>query len=522
MFAATAARISADNPLSGLELGERPDPAAPDGWVPVRVKAAALNHHDVWTLRGVGISADRLPIVLGCDAAGVDPDGNEVIVHAVLGDPDAGGGDETLDPRRSLLSERYDGTFAGLVAVPRRNLVAKPAALSFEEAACLPTAYLTAYRMLFEKAGVQPGATVLVQGAGGGVATALILLGRAAGYRIWAASRSEAKRERAVKLGADQAFEAGARLPDRVDVVMESVGQATWAHSVRSLKPGGRIVICGATSGDAPPAELTRIFFTQLSVTGTTMGTVGQLARLARFCEQTGVRPVIDRVLPLAQARDGFAAMIAGDLFGKVVFQPYARAAPPFPAQAGESLVSAPGAGGASGSAPPAGRHPARHWPCSPPASGPEPKISVLTRSSASSRIVRRSVMTFSPAAVDCMASFRRSAVNWTATRSRSFRVPKSSAPVQPRRPRRPGQSVQLGRPVQPGLSQPSQFCSAPVNRAPASSPIRSRNPPVPAVPADSSRTRCASSRSQRACSRTRRVPRPKAAMSTAPRHGCR
>ncbi len=161
-----------------------------------------------------------------------------------------------------------------------------------------------------------------MQGAGGGVATALILLGRAAGYRIWAASRSEAKRERAVKLGADQAFESGARLPERVDVVMESVGQATWAHSVRSLKPGGRIVICGATSGDAPPAELTRIFFTQLSVTGTTMGTVGQLARLARFCEQTGVRPVIDRVLPLAQARDGFAPMIAGDLFGKVVFQP--------------------------------------------------------------------------------------------------------------------------------------------------------------------------------------------------------
>ena len=147
----------------------------------VRVKAAALNHHDVWTLRGVGISADRLPIVLGCDAAGVDPDGNEVIVHAVIGDPDAGGGDETLDPRRSLLSERYDGTFAGQVAVPRRNLVPKPAALSFEEAACLPTAYLTAYRMLFEKSGVQPGSTVLVQGAGGGVATALILLGRAAG-----------------------------------------------------------------------------------------------------------------------------------------------------------------------------------------------------------------------------------------------------------------------------------------------------------------------------------------------------
>ena len=322
MLAVTAARIDADDPLAGLDLGERPDPVPPDGWVTVTVKAAALNHHDVWTLRGVGISAGRLPIILGCDAAGIDPDGNPVIVHAVIGDPDAGGGDETLDPRRSLLSERHDGTFAQQVAVPRRNLIPKPAALSFEEAACLPTAYLTAYKMLFAKSGAEPGATILVQGASGGVATALILLGRAAGYRIWATSRTEAKRERALALGADQAFETGARLPERVDVVMETVGQATWAHSVRSLKPGGRIVICGATSGDAPPAELTRIFFTQLSVTGSTMGTRDQLARLARFCEQTGVRPVIDQILPLARARDGFAAMITGDLFGKVVFVP--------------------------------------------------------------------------------------------------------------------------------------------------------------------------------------------------------
>jgi len=322
VLAVTAARVDAADPLAGLDLGERPDPVPPDGWVTVTVKAAALNHHDVWTLRGVGISSDRLPIILGCDAAGIDPDGNPVIVHAVIGDPDAGGGDETLDPRRSLLSERHDGTFAARLAVPRRNLIPKPPALSFEEAACLPTAYLTAYKMLFEKSGAQPGATILVQGASGGVATALILLGRAAGYRVWATSRTAAKRDRALGLGADQAFEPGARLPGRVDVVMETVGQATWAHSVRSLKPGGRIVICGATSGDAPPAELTRIFFTQLSVTGSTMGTRDQLGRLARFCEQTGVRPVIDRVLPLQDARDGFAAMIAGDLFGKVVFVP--------------------------------------------------------------------------------------------------------------------------------------------------------------------------------------------------------
>ncbi|MGW0809577.1 zinc-binding dehydrogenase [Nonomuraea sp. NPDC002799] len=316
MFAVTATQTDPDNPLAGLTLGERPEPKAPDGWTTVSVRAAALNHHDLWTLKGVGIRQDRLPIVLGCDAAGVDEDGNEVIVHAVIGS----GADETLDPKRTLLSETYDGTFAERVAVPRRNLVPKPAGLSFEHAACLPTAWLTAYRMLFDKAGLQPGSTVLVQGAGGGVATALIALGRAGGYRVWATSRSEEKRERARQLGADQVFEPGARLPERVDAVMESVGQATWDHSLKSLKPGGRVVVCGATSGAAPSADLNRVFFLQLSVVGSTMGTRDQLQRLAVFLEQTGLRPEVDRTLPLAQARDGFAAMAESDLFGKIVF----------------------------------------------------------------------------------------------------------------------------------------------------------------------------------------------------------
>ncbi|MCW2900562.1 MAG: Alcohol dehydrogenase zinc-binding domain protein [Streptosporangiaceae bacterium] len=322
MFAVTAARIDADNPLNGLDLGERPEPAVPEGWTTVTVKATALNHHDLWTLRGVGIRPEQLPLILGCDAAGVDEDGNEVIVHSVIGDPDRGRGDETLDPKRSLLSETYDGTFAQRVAVPRRNLVPKPQELSFEEAACLPTAWLTAYRMLFEKSGLQPGSIVLVQGAGGGVATALIALGSAAGYRVWATSRSEAKRKRALELGAEAVFESGARLPERVDGVMETVGEATWAHSVKSLRPGGRIVVCGATSGPMPPAELTRVFFLQLSVTGSTMGTRDQLARLARFCVTTGARPLIDRTLPLSSASEGFAAMAEGELFGKVVFTP--------------------------------------------------------------------------------------------------------------------------------------------------------------------------------------------------------
>ena len=319
MIAVAAASQSPDDPLAGLEVGERPAPDVPQGWARVRLRAASLNHHDLWSLRGVGLPADRLPMTLGCDGAGVDDDGNEVVVHAVISDPDWHG-DETLDPRRSLLSEVHQGTLADEVVVPRRNLVAKPESLTFEQAACLPTSWLTAYRMLFTRSGLAPGSTVLVQGAGGGVATALVALGSAAGYRMWVTSRDGDKGARAVELGADQAFATGARLPERVDAVMETVGQATWAHSVRSLRPGGTIVVSGATSGDAPPAELTRVFFLQLRVVGSTMGTRDELARLIQFCASTGVRPVIDRVLPLERAREGFAAMLDGELFGKVVF----------------------------------------------------------------------------------------------------------------------------------------------------------------------------------------------------------
>jgi NADPH:quinone reductase-like Zn-dependent oxidoreductase len=319
MLAAFATRFDAENPLSGLEVGERPEPQTREGWTTVEVRAAALNHHDLWSLKGVGLKAEQLPMILGGDAAGVDEDGNEVIVHAVISDP-AWRGDETLDPRRSLLSERYPGTLAERVAVPRGNLVPKPAELTFEQAACLPTAWLTAYRMLFTRAGAAPGSTVLVQGAGGGVSTALIVLGHAAGVRVWVTSRSEAKREQALALGADAAFEPGARLSSRVDAVMETVGAATWSHSMRALRPGGKLIVSGATSGDAPPAELTRLFFLQLQVLGSTMGSRDELERLARFCADRGVAPIIADTIPLAEARRGFEAMAAGEIFGKIVF----------------------------------------------------------------------------------------------------------------------------------------------------------------------------------------------------------
>jgi NADPH:quinone reductase-like Zn-dependent oxidoreductase len=237
----------------------------------------------------------------------------------VISDPDWRA-DETFDPKRSLLSERYQGTLAEKVAAPRRNLVRKPPELSFEEAACLPTAWLTAYRMLFTRGGVVPGMTVLIQGAGGGVATAATALASAAGARVWVTARSEEKRQQATVLGAAAAFESGARLPERVDVVIETVGEATWAHSIRSLKPGGTLVVSGATTGQAPPAELSRVFFLQLSVIGSTMGTRDELERLIRFCVENDLHPVIDRTLPLAQAREGFAAMLDGSIVGKIVF----------------------------------------------------------------------------------------------------------------------------------------------------------------------------------------------------------
>lgn len=316
MLAAFVSRTDPDRPLDALQVGERPDPEAPPGWVRVQVRAASLNHHDLWSLRGVGLPGSRLPMILGCDAAGVDPEGNEVIVHSVIASAEAGGGDETLDPGRSLFSEKHQGTFAETVVVPRRNLLPKPADISFEEAACLPTAWLTAYRMLVTRGRLLPGETVLVQGAGGGVASAAIVLARQMGARVWATTRDKAQFAR--DLGAHEVFESGQRLPERVDLVIETVGRATWRHSVRSLKPGGRLVTSGATTGD-PAADLQHIFFRQLSVIGTTMGTKAELTRLISLCEVTGLRPHIDAVYPLAQARQALTRLADADVRGKLV-----------------------------------------------------------------------------------------------------------------------------------------------------------------------------------------------------------
>jgi NADPH:quinone reductase-like Zn-dependent oxidoreductase len=322
MLAAIAVSQSATDPLSGLVFDEVPKPIAEPGWSVVRVVASSLNMHDLWTLRGVGHPPERLPIILGCDAAGYDEDGNEVIVYPVIADADAGMGDETLDPNRALLSERHNGSFADYLTVPTRNLVAKPAWLSFDQAACLPVAWTTAYRMLFTQARITAGDRVLVQGAGGGVASAAIKLASAAGAVVYATSRSEDKRRRAIEWGARTAVGTGERLPERVDVVIETVGEATWAHSMKCLRPGGTIVVTGATSGANPPADLNRIFYLQQRILGSTGSTRSELVSMLKMMDATGVRPVIDRTLPIGDIRKGFQLMIDGELTGKLVIHP--------------------------------------------------------------------------------------------------------------------------------------------------------------------------------------------------------
>ncbi|GAA1633075.1 zinc-binding dehydrogenase [Actinoplanes couchii] len=312
MRAAFASAVNPEEPLSGLTLGELPL-VVPDGWVPVDVRAASLNHHDIWSLRGVGLPADRLPMVLGCDAAGLDPDGNAVAVYPVV--------EDKADPRGySLFSERHPGTLAERLAAPPGNLVRIPDGVSFAEAACLPTAWLTAYRMLVVRGRLAEAGSVLVQGAGGGVATAAVALAVALGKRVYATSRDPGKRERIGRLGAT-AVEPGARLPERVDIVIESVGAATFDHSMKCSAPGARIVVCGATAGHRADVDLRRVFAMQLEILGSSMGTPDELAALLDLVAAGTVKPVIDSTFPFADTTAAFTRLAEGDVFGKVVVE---------------------------------------------------------------------------------------------------------------------------------------------------------------------------------------------------------
>jgi NADPH:quinone reductase-like Zn-dependent oxidoreductase len=320
MQAAYVDHFDTENPLHGLAIGTRPMPSVPEGWTRVKVIAASLNHHDLSSLHGgeamrrrggAGLTEAELPRILGMDAAGVTEDGREVIVYPVIREPHAFG----------VLSGRYDGTFAQYVSVPAENLITKPPALSFEQAACLPTAWLTAYRMLFEKAALPPGGSFLVQGASGAVSTALIVLGKSAGFRVWVTGRSESSRSYALRLGADAAFESGARLPERVDAVMDVVGAPTWPHSLKCLRRSGTLVVPGATSGYSATVDIVRLFTNDLRIVGTAMGSYRQLAELAELCESRGLNIPIDRVVPLDELHEALQAMQKGTLRGKAVIR---------------------------------------------------------------------------------------------------------------------------------------------------------------------------------------------------------
>lgn len=320
MRAAVAVRIDEKDPLSALELRDAwPKPAPGPNQVRVRLAATTVNMHDLWALRGVGVRLESFPKILGCDIVGWDDAGNEVMVTGSFADPDAGGGDETFDPNRSLISEDLPGSFGEYTLVPARNVIPKPKWLTFHQAACVNVGWSSTYRLLFTRGRAQPGERVLIQGAGGGVATAATAMARAAGLHVTVTSRSPAKRQRALELGAHEALPTGERLREPVDIVVDTVGAATWKHSLRSVRPGGRIVTAGATTGSDTPLELARIFYQQISIIGSTSGSRADTLLLLRFMEAARLRPIIDSVFPFERIRDAFVRMQEPDLFGNVV-----------------------------------------------------------------------------------------------------------------------------------------------------------------------------------------------------------
>lgn len=345
MRAVYAARVGGDDPLANLEVGDVDEAVLRPGWAMVHFAAGSLNHHDLWTLRGVSATPIVPPHVLGCDLAGtlfgyadteipddIPQPSARVVVHGVVrcGHCAACRGDESAPCRTArLFSETpVAGTFSDQVLVPAQNLLALPDSVTFEVAACLPTAYLTAYHMLFSRAALQPGMTVLVHGVTGGVASAAILLADLMGITVYATSRDESKRALALELGAREAFaperETARALISRtdgmgVDAVIETVGEPTWELSLRAVRAGGTVLVAGATGGLNPPAQLNRIFYRNVTVAGSSMGTAAELRRLVDLCATGRLKPLIGSTYPLELAPDAFREMSSGALRGKVL-----------------------------------------------------------------------------------------------------------------------------------------------------------------------------------------------------------
>ncbi len=317
-----------------LQLEEVPDPVAGAGEAVVRLRAAALNHRDAWIRRGL-YAGIALPVIPGSDGAGevvavgggVDRAwvGRAVVINPSL---EWGPDDRAPGPRWRILGLPDPGTYAEFVKVPADHLFDKPAGLSWEESAAIPLAGLTAYRALVTRARVQAGETVLVTGIGGGVATFALAIARHLGARVFVTSGSDAKLERARALGA----EGGANyrdpewpkallgaVPGGFDVAVDSAGGETFAKLLELVRPGGRLVTFGATTGSPSTVEVRRIFWKQLNVLGSTMGTPHEFAAMLRLFGEGGLRPVIDAVFPLARAADAHRRMDQGEQMGKIV-----------------------------------------------------------------------------------------------------------------------------------------------------------------------------------------------------------
>lgn len=321
MFAVYATHAAPDDPLSALSIGDMPEPTVPDGWVRVKVSHASLNRHDLFTLRGISGHPQGItyPMILGNDAVGTLDDGTSVVIYPMMGSDDWRG-DETLDPQWHIPSEFIHGTFADYAVVPKRNAIPLPNGLLPLHTSVLGTAWLTAYRALFTKSGLRAGETVLIQGTTGGVATALIQLGRAAGFEVWATSRTEEGRAQAERLGAHATFLPDQPVPRRVQAVVDSVGAATWSHSVSSVARGGVLVVIGGTTGFDVPLNLLSVVTDQVTITGSIMGTFQDMQDMMGLIAQAGIKPEIGAILPMERAAEGFREMWEGRTHGKTVF----------------------------------------------------------------------------------------------------------------------------------------------------------------------------------------------------------
>jgi NADPH:quinone reductase-like Zn-dependent oxidoreductase len=312
-----AIRIHEDGGPEVLRYEDVPDPVAADGEVLIELRAASLNHLDVWIRKG--LPSVPKPRILGADGAGVIAGtGERVVINPAI----------VSDGRTHIVGETMDGTHAELIALPRAFVHPIPGDLSFEEAAAFPLVFLTAYRMLVTRAQLQSSEWVLVWGIGGGVATAALAIAKAVGARVIVTSSSDEKLGRATELGADATINHGTEdVVARVKkvtgggahVVVDDVGEATWKRTLDAARPEGRIVVCGATTGPNPPAALHRVWWKQLSILGSSMGTPEDFQHVYDLVAAGRARPTLDRVYPLADVRAAHERLEAGEQLGKIV-----------------------------------------------------------------------------------------------------------------------------------------------------------------------------------------------------------